>query len=171
MGGLIVRYAVAATQRHEFDFPPYLLVEDVVTMGAPHGGLRGTIPQDISAEVNEMTPGSKLLRYLQRNAWNPQARDGTDWLTMGSAADDTVSAGSAAATADDRTPVSTYMGSAHKVWYTAADKIKHGDYYKLDETRGTASALESLAGGPFMRSNAALWPLRRAFDSLVSGDT
>jgi len=91
MGGLIIRYAVAATQRHEFDFPPYLLVEDVVTMGAPHGGLRGYIPQDISAEVNEMTRGSKLLRYLERNAWNPQARDATDWLTMGSAADDAVS--------------------------------------------------------------------------------
>ncbi len=171
MGGLIIRYAVAATQRHEFDFPPYLLVEDVVTMGAPHGGLRGLVPQDISAEVSEMTAGSKLLRYLQRNAWNPQARDGTDWLTMGSAADDTVTAGSAAATAGDRTPVSRYMGSAHKVWYTAADEIEHGDYYRLDETRATASALESLAGGPFVRSNAALWPLRRAFDSLVSGDT
>ena len=171
MGGLIIRYAVAATQRHEFDFPPYLLVEDVVTMGTPHGGLRGAIPQDISEEVNEMTPGSKLLKGLTRNAWDPQARDGTDWLTMGSAADDTVTAGSGAATADDRTPVSKYMGSAHKVWYTAADKIKHGDYYKLDETRETAAALETLAGGPFVLSRAALWPLRRAFDSLISGAT
>jgi hypothetical protein len=171
MGGLIIRYAVAATQRHEFDFPPYLLVEDVVTMGTPHGGLRGDIPQDISEEVNEMTPGSKLLKGLERNAWNPQARDGTDWLTMGSAADDTVTAGSGAATGDDRTPVSKYMGSAHKVWYTAADKIKHSDYYKLDSTQATASALERLGAGPFERSDAALWPLRRAFDSLISGAT
>jgi pimeloyl-ACP methyl ester carboxylesterase len=171
MGGLIIRYAVAATQRHEFDFPPFLLVEDVVTMGTPHGGLRGVIPQDISEEVNEMTPGSKLLKYLTRNAWNPQARGGTDWLTMGSAADDTVAPDSAAATYPRRIPVSRYMGSAHKVWYTARDKIKHSDYYKLDSTQATASALESLAPGPFTLSGAALWPLRRAFDSLVSGDT
>jgi hypothetical protein len=171
MGGLIIRYAVAATERHEFDFPPYLLVEDVVTMGTPHGGLRGFVPQDISGEVNEMTPGSKLLRYLERNAWNPQARDGTDWLTMGSAADDTVAADSAAATYPHRTPINRYMGSAHKVWYTARDKIKHSDYYKLDSTQATASALERLAPGPFTLSHAVLWPLRRAFDSLVSGDT
>jgi pimeloyl-ACP methyl ester carboxylesterase len=171
MGGLIIRYAVAATQRHEFDFPPYLLVEDVVTMGTPHGGLRGVVPQDISEEVNEMTPGSKLLSYLERNAWNPQARGGTDWLTMGSAADDTVAPDSAAATYPHRTPVNRYMGSTHKVWYTAADKIKHGDYYKLDATGETAVALESLAGGPFMRSSVALWPLRRALDSLIFGYT
>ncbi len=171
MGGLMIRYAVAATQRHEFDFPPYLLVEDVVTMGAPHGGLRGFIPDDISAEVTEMAPGSKLLRGLQRNAWNPQGRGGTDWLTMGSAADDTVTADSAAATARDRTPVNRYMGSAHKVWYTAVDEIGHGDYYLRDSPLPTASAFERLAGGPFVLSRAALWPLRRAFESLRSGAT
>lgn len=171
MGGLIIRYAVAATQRHAFDFPPYLLVEDIVTMGTPHGGLRGYIPQDISAEVNEMTPGSPLLRWLQRDAWNPQARGGTDWLTMGSADDDTVAADSAAATYPDRSPVNRYMGSAHKVWYTPADEIKHADYYKLDSTGASASALERLGGNPFKLSSTALWPLRRAFDSLVSGDT
>lgn len=38
MGGLILRYALHRIQASDGAFPPYLYVEDVVTLGTPHLG-------------------------------------------------------------------------------------------------------------------------------------
>jgi triacylglycerol esterase/lipase EstA (alpha/beta hydrolase family) len=40
MGGLIARYAVAQAAHDHPDFPPNLLVDDIVTLGTPHNGPR-----------------------------------------------------------------------------------------------------------------------------------
>ncbi|HYV00871.1 MAG TPA: hypothetical protein VEM93_00790, partial [Actinomycetota bacterium] len=37
MGGLIIRYALTKAEEHDPDFPPGLLVEDIVTLETPHG--------------------------------------------------------------------------------------------------------------------------------------
>jgi hypothetical protein len=93
MGGLIVRWALLATQDHSvgtdpatglYVFPPRLLVHNVVTLGTPHNGsfvayLRGLAP---SVEADEMTPGSRFLTELNQNG-APRASGGTDWTVIG----------------------------------------------------------------------------------------
>ncbi|WP_329106203.1 hypothetical protein OG792_00315 [Micromonospora sp. NBC_01699] len=41
MGGLIIRAALTGTANREAGFPPYLYVEDVVTLSTPHKGAAG----------------------------------------------------------------------------------------------------------------------------------
>lgn len=116
MGGLISRYAVAATARGEAGFPPSLLVEDVVTLGTPHAG------SDWSwgcayTECVEMRPGSSFLGWLATNATDPQATGGTDWTVVGSEDDGIVPATSAVS-----------MAARHKVQYRWYEGIDHIDY-------------------------------------------
>jgi pimeloyl-ACP methyl ester carboxylesterase len=113
MGGLIIRYALAATQRHVADFPPYLLVEDVVTLGTPHGGSRGHKFAP-SLQGAEMDPGSSFIKSLVKYGFNPQGRGGTDWTTAGSDDDTAVAADRAVGTDRDREPRDKYFGSQHK---------------------------------------------------------
>jgi pimeloyl-ACP methyl ester carboxylesterase len=169
MGGLVIRYALAQVQAGHRDFPRKLLVEDVVTLGTPHGGARGVLPTG-STEVAQMAPGSELLKALELIGWEPDGSGDTDWLTMGSDDDAVVAADRAAATDRDRNPVSRYMGSSHKVWYTTRDNIEHNDYYRDDSTATTAQAYQSFDGAPFMAWPRTLWPVRRTFVSLVYGD-
>jgi hypothetical protein len=168
MGGLMIRYALAATERHDRAFPPYLRVKRVVTLGTPHGGTRVRAP---GVEGGQFEAGSALLTWLERNGWEPDGRGGTDWLTIGSDADDAVAADRAAATDVDRRPANRYMGSSHKVWYTAVDGIGHADYLTRDRSDRTALAYETAAPGAFGSAvpRRTLWPVRRAFVWLFSG--
>jgi putative serine esterase DUF676 len=93
MGGLLVRWALNATQdpalgtdpaTGRYVFPPRLLVHNVVTLGTPHAGsfltfLRGLAP---SVQADEMTPGSTFLAQLDANG-APRGADGTDWTVIG----------------------------------------------------------------------------------------
>jgi pimeloyl-ACP methyl ester carboxylesterase len=118
MGGLIARYAVAQVQRGHADFPPSLRVEDVVTLGTPHGGSGWASWCWWSDQCNEIEPGSSFQNWLAANAKNPQGTNGTDWTTMGSYDDGLVSEGSA-----------VQMSSTHKVNYLGSMNLGHSDYY------------------------------------------
>jgi pimeloyl-ACP methyl ester carboxylesterase len=72
MGGLIIRYAIAQTQRDHPRFPPFLNVRDVVTLGTPHGGARWYAIGCPYDQCQQMRAGSDFLVWLERNAWNPQ---------------------------------------------------------------------------------------------------
>ncbi len=78
MGGLIIRYALAATALKHPDFPPNLLVEDVVTLRTPHGGSRGP---GAGLQGSQMAMGSQFLKSLERPevGYEPDGRGGTDW--------------------------------------------------------------------------------------------
>jgi pimeloyl-ACP methyl ester carboxylesterase len=118
MGGLIARYAIAQVQRAHADFPPSLRVEDVVTLGTPHGGSGWGDWCPWSDQCDQIGGDDYLLGWLRTNASNPQGTGGTDWTAMGSYDDTLVSEGSA-----------VDMGAAHKVNYLGSMNLEHGDYY------------------------------------------
>jgi triacylglycerol esterase/lipase EstA (alpha/beta hydrolase family) len=127
MGGLAVRYALAQTQRGHPDFPPRLLVEDIVTLGTPHAGTTWARSCSSATQCAEMVPGSSLLAWLADNAQNPQGADGSDWTTVGSYYDAIVSANSAVA-----------MAAAHQTQSLPGMQIEHSDYYT--DTSGAQNA-------------------------------
>jgi pimeloyl-ACP methyl ester carboxylesterase len=118
MGGLIARYAVAQVQRANADFPPALRVEDIVTLGAPHGGSGWASWCPWSDQCDEISNGSSFQNWLASYAQNPQGTGGTDWTTIGSYDDTFVSEGSA-----------VQMSAAHKVDYLGSMNLDHSDYY------------------------------------------
>jgi hypothetical protein len=167
MGGLIIRYALAATARGVAGFPPRLLVEDVVTLGTPHGGWR--VRAALGRQVAQMISGSSLLKSLWKYGFNPQGAGGTDWTTVGSDDDTAVAADRAVGTDRDRDPRNKYIGSRHKIWYTAVNHIEHSDYYKNPTTNSTAIAWVALAGKPFRSKTLAIvHPMRLTFFALRS---
>ena len=171
MGGLIIRYALAATALKHPDFPPYLLVEDVVTLGTPHGGSRGP---GAGLQGSQMAMGSQFLKTLERPdvGYEPDGRGGTNWTTIGSDDDTAVAADRAVGTERDRDPTSKYIGSSNKIWYTTANNIEHSDYYKDESDKQTAVAYQAFAGSPFLAPQPVktYWPVRRAFHALVYGN-
>ena len=169
MGGLIARYAVAQTQRSHPDFPPRLLVEDIVTLGTPHGGARWYSIGCRYDQCGQMRAGSGFLVWLEQNAWNPQGAGGTDWSTFGSDDDNAVAADRAAATARDRDPVSDYMGSCHKVWYRESTNIEHSEFLTSASKRITADVYRRNCPGRFVTDNTSHWPVRRADLAITFG--
>jgi hypothetical protein len=144
MGGLITRFALGKVQAHHSDFPPVLLVGDVVTMGTPHGGSRPGVLGRVCRmrECSQMAPGDGFLTSLEREAWNPQGEGGTDWTAMGSDADNAVPADRAIGTSRDRTR-DLYFGGCHKVWYS---NLEHGDYFRVG-ARSSASNFRTYSSG------------------------
>lgn len=125
MGGLIIRSALRYTQERNANFPPYLYVEDVLTMGTPHGGSGYAGWCSWSYECTQMNTGSSYLTDLNAYAKNPQGSGGTDWTTMGSYSDGYVSQTSA-----------TNMDATHKVRYLSSMGIGHSDYMNdVSDTR------------------------------------
>jgi hypothetical protein len=157
MGGLIVRYALAQVQAKHPEFPPYLYVEDVVTMGTPHNG-SGYASWCWTTQCNEMTGGSSFLEWVRSNAWNPQTSGGTDWTAMGSYADGTVSASS-----------SVDMGAAHKVLYESSAGIGHGDYYTATSTASSAAVRYNDYGGTWYSWSSGYWPVRWSATAMYLG--
>ncbi len=171
MGGLIVRYAIAASAQGVKDFPPPLLVEDVVTLGTPHGGSRAFTGPGM--QVGQMRPGSSFLKTMEKGAFNPQGAGGTDWTTVGSDDDDAVAADRAVGTDRDRNPRNKYFGSRHKVWYTTANNLEHSDYYKESTTtKADAPAWVALAGKAFLSQQVkVVHPIRLSFLALRSANS
>jgi putative serine esterase DUF676 len=126
MGGLILRYALHRVQASDPDFPPYLYVEDVNTLGTPHLGSGWASGCTWSYECVQMENGSSFINYLSSNAPNPQATGGTDWTATGSYDDGIVAEGSAVG-----------MSAAHKVKYIWPS-IGHSDY--MNDTSDTRDA-------------------------------
>lgn len=147
MGGLVVRYALAQTQRGHADFPPYLYVEDVLTMGTPHGG-SGLASWCWTTQCGDMAPGSSFLNWLTNNGPNPQASGGTDWTAMGSYDDGVVSESSA-----------MNMKAAHKVLYKGSANIGHGDYYNSTSLSNSADVEYQDNGGSWFSWYDAPWPV------------
>jgi Lipase (class 2) len=98
MGGLIIRAAVHGSRTKpkgsyaSGGWPPYIYVEDAVTLGAPHKGTGGLVSLcnyvTPTKQCLEMETGSPFLKELATYP-NPQAEGGTDWTLIASAADRT----------------------------------------------------------------------------------
>jgi pimeloyl-ACP methyl ester carboxylesterase len=120
MGGLIVRYALG---KQTGDWPA-LNIEDVVTLGTPHGGVNfaswtGTV------QGNQMEPDSFFTGWLAEHAPNPQGSGATEWTIIGSAGDVVVPRGTA-----------TNMQAAERVRYAWLPwPIGHSEYMHADGNR------------------------------------
>jgi triacylglycerol esterase/lipase EstA (alpha/beta hydrolase family) len=169
MGGLIIRYAIAQTELNHPDFPPNVRVEDVVTMGTPHGGFRWPC-LFCPLQGDQMSMGSDFLVWLENNAWEPDGYGGTQWSTFGSDNDGWVAADRAAGTGSDRNPVNQYIGSCHKTWYTPVNDIGHTDF--LHDTQGgfTAQAYARHCPSGWVFYSGLPWPVRRADFAVTFGD-
>ncbi|MGH9207462.1 MAG: hypothetical protein ACRD1G_13065, partial [Acidimicrobiales bacterium] len=70
MGGLIIRYALGATNARMAKFPPHsLLVSNVVTVATPHAGLTGysynvATTNGDPTEIEDMHPGSSTSTFM-----------------------------------------------------------------------------------------------------------
>ena len=127
MGGLINRYAINAVQRGFADFPPKLLVEDIVTLGSPHSGSALAYGCGWTQCKELRSPSdSTFMAYLRDNAQNPQGYGGTNWTVIGSNDDRAVASGSA-----------TAMSVPHRTKYID-EGIGHSDY--MHRTRTTDDA-------------------------------
>ena len=149
MGPLLIQYALAQVARHHPDFPPRLLVEDVVSLAGPFNGARSIIDTCHTRQCAEMRHGSTFLAWLRQNAWNPQGEGGTDWTAVSSVDDQYVSSGSGVA-----------MGACHKVVYLTSSDVRHADL--LLDTSGsmTADVRRSDCPGPWMTDYTWYWPVR-----------
>ena len=88
MGGLIIRYAVAAAAARAPGFPRRLLVDDVATLGTPLGGHEAELFTSLNRETREMDKDSALMAWLHAHALAPpRAGQRTDWTFIGSYAD------------------------------------------------------------------------------------
>lgn len=90
MGGLIVRYALTMTQIHNPDFPPYLRIQDVVTLGTPHSGTAWAVGCWYAynwKQCEQMRPGSQFMQYSWQGVPEPQGVNGTSWTLIGSSWD------------------------------------------------------------------------------------
>ncbi|WP_318218983.1 hypothetical protein [Streptomyces sp. SCL15-6] len=113
MGGLVTRAALTGGARKESGWPPYLYIEDVVTLSTPHQGTNwATSCSVIWQQCADLRPGSALLGWLY-NA--PQSAQGTDWTLVGAQDDDIVSNESATG----------MSGAGHTVIYRSGQGIEH----------------------------------------------
>jgi triacylglycerol esterase/lipase EstA (alpha/beta hydrolase family) len=158
MGGLITRYALYRVAAGDSNFPPSLLVSNIVNFGSPHNGTTSASSCSFNnIECAEMVPNSAFLNDLNANGQNPQAVGGTDWTLMGSDFDSVVSDASA-----------TSMTANHKVQYASSNFIGHLDYYNKTSTTMNAALSASDNGGPYVSTTAGEWPVLRAQKALSS---
>lgn len=152
MGGLVVRDALYRVAAHDPDFPPSLLVSNIVNFGSPHNGANiAALCSGADIECTEMTPGSSFLTDLNQNGQNPQASGGTDWTLMGSDYDSVVSDDSA-----------TSMTANHKVRYASSDQIGHTDYPNETQQTLNASLSASDFGSAYVSTSTGQWCVLRA---------
>lgn len=166
MGGLIVRAALLGVERHQpgDDWPPYIYVEDAVTLGTPHYGISSSKANCIQVlwarQCREMVEGSRFVYWLNSTGV-PQSRQRTDWTFIGSNADELVSRNSATPTTE---------GAQHLVRYAASMRIRHSQlriltrgpktlYYSPRRIRWT---LTTNGDAPVREANKALyWASKR----------
>lgn len=122
MGGLVARAAITGTSRHLANWPPYIYVEDAVTIGTPHNGT-GIARACGYTQCVQMRPGSSFLTWLADNA---QASGGTDWTMIGTEDDDVVPVASATTESG---------GAGHYVWYYSGQPLEHSQ--QISDVSGT----------------------------------
>ena len=149
MGPLMIQYALAQVQRHHPDFPPRLLVEDVVSLAGPFAGARPIINTCHTTQCTQMRPGSWLLGWLHQYAWNPQGEGGTDWTAVSSVDDQYVSAGSGVA-----------MGACHRVVYLGSSDVRHADLLRDTFGSMTADVKRSDCPATWVTDDTWYWPVR-----------
>ncbi|MYR97516.1 MULTISPECIES: esterase/lipase family protein [unclassified Streptomyces] len=126
MGGLVVRSALHYTHKRAAGFPKKLYIEDVVTLGTPHAGItpsRATLCGN-ARQCKDLKAGSAFLKALPSKmpSTTKNGNMSTDWTTISSYNDGTVSESSGVA------------GTAnHEVQYKAG--INHGEL--ITTTSGT----------------------------------
>jgi hypothetical protein len=130
-GGVVLRVALAQD--------PSLLVEDAVTLSAPHAGAKD-LSDDCSGRPacveldTDTAQGKAFVAKLAGEAYaNPQGAKGTDWTVMGSAGDKHVSAESALA-----------MDAEHKTTYL--DPLTHVGIVQSNKRGNTAKITYSHRG-------------------------
>lgn len=94
MGGLIIRGAVYGSSKGEGGFSQPLLVEDAVTLAAPHNGAAFYAQACLWGQCSGLKQGSSELNWANANK-NPQGKNSTEWTTFGSTQDLVVPATSA----------------------------------------------------------------------------
>jgi hypothetical protein len=162
MGGLVIRYALAQVARDHPRFPPRLAVEDVVTMGTPHGGARAAVWLCPYTQCDQMHAGSAFLEWLEEHAWEPDGVGGTDWSTFGSDDDNYVAA--------DR---AVFMGACHKTWYLSSSNIEHDDFLHVRSgdtgaKKTTADVRRRNCPHDWVTDETSHWPVRRAYLAATS---
>jgi hypothetical protein len=158
MGGLIIRSAILRVQQQDPTFPPMLLVTDAVTIATPHNGASAAataIACGTSLSCQQMITGSPYLTSLGTTA--PQARGGTDWTLIGSAACDIV-------------PVSSALGMwpAHLLGYTKPC-YSHTAYLWDRSPAADASAYYLNPGAPIGYTTTGNHSLRAVLTALKTG--
>ncbi|MFF8697219.1 esterase/lipase family protein [Streptomyces sp. NPDC015144] len=158
MGSLIIRAALAGTERHEKNWPPYVYIEDAVTLGGPHHGawvaeFCGIV--DNNRQCKDMAATSDFMAWLRRTD-AAQGNGGTDWTAIGSEADDAVLPGSS-------TPRG--VGVRHLVLYREEAGIEHSDLRVLTKGR-YPMRYSNDAGSTWTDMRAGAAPLRAAFHAL-----
>ncbi|HET8907255.1 MAG TPA: hypothetical protein VFN11_09855 [Ktedonobacterales bacterium] len=132
MGGLILRWAIYGVHAHLSSFPPSILIQDVVTIAAPHDGTVSAstiVSCNNCIQAQQMVTGSSFINDLVNLAQNPQGSGwGTDWTMMGGQflTCDVISSKSA-----------TYMNLGHKLYFTWPC-YTHGGY--LTDTNDAGDA-------------------------------
>lgn len=131
MGGLIARAAIygmwaypKGVPKSQGGWPPYIYIEDVITIGTPHDGAwTAVLCGGFYKQCEQMEPGSDFLDALDTRP-NVQASAGTDWTLIGTADDEAV--GESSATSRSFLP-------GHRVNF----KINQGLYHYPEEVRNT----------------------------------
>lgn len=158
MGGLIVRAALLGVKRYGATegWPDYIFVEDAVTLGTPHHGLRSDC-WSWSLQCKEMQIGSGLINWLQSEKL-PQSAQGTDWTLIGSNADTTVGI------RNFRSAAPTTDGAQHLVRYDKSEKIDHSELRVL--STGAKSLYYSNFGSSWKYTTNGAPPVRAASHAL-----
>lgn len=128
MGGLVIRAALYHVANETPDFPPYLYVEDVATLGTPHDGANDAQLALCKAafegqkQCSEMTQGSNFLKGLPETPSSGSDVFRTDWTVVSSSRDATVSQRSG-----------TWVHANHKIQYSGnrTEAISHTELKDL----------------------------------------
>jgi triacylglycerol esterase/lipase EstA (alpha/beta hydrolase family) len=158
MGGLIARVALTGVSRGWDGFPPFVYVEDAVTLGTPHGGVSASWVRSCDeTQCVQMRPGSKFLRVLASVGQNPQSNQGTDWTLIGSEDDATVAWQSAVASR-----AAPSMRPGHPVLYRRGEGIGHGDLASTVSGDHMDRLSYSRGNGPVQRTGKGRSPVYAA---------
>lgn len=140
-----------------YRLPPYLYVEDSVTLGTPHAGT-GWADWCWTTQCSQMRPGSSFVNWLATYGPNPQADGGTDWTAIGAYDDEIVSESSAIS-----------MNAAHKVQYLESSDVFHSDYYNDTTDARTADVRYQDNGGAWYTWYDAPWGVRWSDYAMLYG--
>ncbi|MEW2077142.1 esterase/lipase family protein [Streptomyces sp. NPDC012403] len=160
MGGLVIRSALYNVRNGASGFPPYLYIEDVVTLGTPHNGANGLQLLGCKAafrgqkQCSQMTPGSVFLERLPEKP--SISRMGTDWTVVSSYDDATVSENSGVGV-DAKHKLQYNANGARSIDHTELKSLRSGTYLGRTKTgSGTWSGWAD-RGAPLERARQAVY--------------